>query len=115
VKLAYPQNSPAEDQWLDAEIKGSNERVMRALASAEMGRRQARYFTTACSNWTAQLAKVPDTWRSYVALAYAFLRFAGDAEFFAPKNNVDGGALAFGLAPRNAAEALLVAAMESGR
>src|SRR5690606_20816969 len=45
IERDYPKTSPAEEQWLMSEINGAGDRVMRALASAEMGRRMAARFT----------------------------------------------------------------------
>ena len=35
VRGAYPQNSPAEDNWLDSEVHAGGDRLMRAAGSEE--------------------------------------------------------------------------------
>jgi hypothetical protein len=113
VRRVYPQNSPQEDFWLDGEIRGSGERFSRVLASPEWGRRQAKLFTEGCAMWSAALEKGPDRSRYFVGLAYQFVRFATDAEFFAKKNGIDPGLLGIPPTLRFATEALLAAALNA--
>jgi hypothetical protein len=89
--------------------------MMRAAGSAEWGRRQAKIFTDQCALWIAEYEKTPDKSRTYVGLAYTFLRFSGDAEAYAAKNNVDTVQWGFPVVPRLATEGLLIAALLASR
>lgn len=107
----YPRNSPAEDQWLSAETRGSSERAMRAINSPEMGRRMAARFIEDCAALSQAVLAAPDSARPSAALAYTFVRYMGDAEFFAAKNGIDTEQYAFGTALRSTVEALLFSSL----
>lgn len=111
VEQDYPKNSPSEDQWLAGEIQGGGERVTRAIASPEMGRRMAASFTEDCATWSNAMERNPDNARNYVGLAHTFVRFMGDAEYFASKNGLDPERYAFGTALHATVETLLMAAL----
>jgi len=111
VKQAYPQNSPEEDRWLDGEAQGDEERIRRTLASPELGRRKAKYFTDACATLSVALEREPDHSRYFVGLAYTFVMFTTDAEYFARTNRVDPERLSFGSILHLTTESLLIAAL----
>ncbi len=113
IEDVYPRNSPAEEQWLDNEIKSGGDRVSRVLSSPEFGRRQAKLFTDGCMQWSLALEEHSDRSRYYVGLAYVFLKFSTDAEFLAKKNALNPENFGLSYIPRSVAEALLLAALLS--
>ena len=115
VSSIYPRNSPKEDEWLSSEVRAGGERMLRATRSAEWGREQVQIFVDGCANWSASLSRAPDQSRSFAGLAYTFIRFSGDAEFYAPKNQIDPDRFGFGVVPRMATEGLILAAILSAR
>lgn len=108
VERVYPRNSPAEEEWINTEMKGEEARVSRVMRSAELGRRVASVFVTSCKASVAGYASHKQ--RALTALAYTFLRFSRDANYFAEKNGVDGKQLGFG-GLSLVVEGLLVAAL----
>ncbi len=113
IERVYPQNSPAEEQWLRNELRGGGDRFIRALASAEWGRSEAKLFTDQCGKWSAAFEGEPDRPRYYVGLAYEFMRFDGDAENFARMNNIDPEEFNFGVTLSSTSEALVLAALSA--
>ena len=111
IERAFPQNSPAEDQWLTAEVDAGGERLMRAVRSAEWGRRQAKNFTTACATWTAVFNTPGNSARGLTGLAHTFVRFSEDSAFYARANNLDPERLGLPCMLRMTTESLLVAAL----
>jgi hypothetical protein len=109
IKDVYPTNSPQEKLWLDGELRGGEDRAMKALASPEFGRQKAKLFTDGCSIATASMSNTPIPTRTFVALAFEFVRFSEDAEYHARRNSLKLGATD-GLL-RTAAESLLIAAL----
>lgn len=103
---AYPTNSPAEDQWLDGEVHGGGDRTTRALASAELGRRQANAFTKSCIS-ISRLQKRPASARDFTALGFFFVQFMKDSAYYARKNNVNPEKYGFDIILHSAVEALL--------
>ncbi|RYG56297.1 MAG: hypothetical protein EON56_04375 [Alphaproteobacteria bacterium] len=114
ISRVYPQNSPAENAWLDKELRSGGERAMRAIDTSERGRQRAKVFTDGCRDWSAALSKEPDRPRYYVGLAYEFSRFAGDAAYFAKKDSIDADLYAFVILD-DAAQALMLAALMTGK
>jgi len=111
VERIFPQNSPAEDQWLKAEVDAGGERLMRAVRSAEWGRRQAKNFTTACAAWVP-VFKVPgNSARALTGLAHAFVRFSEDSASYARANDLDPERLGLPYMLRMTTESLLTAAL----
>lgn len=111
IKAVYPRNSPTEEQWLDGEISGGGNRVEKALSSAELGRRMAKRFTDSCETSSQWAVKQPDKGIHFVILAHDFIRFSGDAAFYAKLNRVDSEQFWLENMPRMAAEALTYAAI----
>lgn len=107
---AWPSNSPRENDWLDRELSGGGERILRTLESAEFARRSGRAFIERCNTWSSALADLPSL-RNYAGLAYALVSFAGDAEYYGQRAGVDVVGFSLDLAPRVAAEALLAASL----
>jgi hypothetical protein len=96
VGKVYPRNSPAEDEWLNAELLAGGSRTERALASAELGRRKAANFVTECHGFTSAYHSGRRTF-GMVGLAQAFNKFHIDAEFMAKKNRVNPDGVGLGL------------------
>ena len=111
IKSVYPRNSPSEEQWLDGEISGGGNRVEKALSSAELGRRMAKRFTDDCETSSQWAVKQPDKGIHFVILAHDFIRFSGDAAFYAKLNGIDSERFWLENMPRMAAEALTYAAI----
>lgn len=95
VSKVWPRNSPAEDEWLRAEMAGEGERFLRAIRSVEFGRRIAWVFSVECENFVSEYRKGNES-LGLVGLAYTFNRFAPDAAFHAQQNSVSSKALALG-------------------
>lgn len=108
---AYPRNSPTADAWLNGELESGGDRALRAMGTAEQGRRKAKVFTESCARWTEAASAVPDRPRYYVGLAYEFSRFSQDAEIFASRNGIDGQRYAFFLLDDTAQSLMLAALM----
>lgn len=109
VDRRYPRNSPAEEEWLTTEIAAQGDRMLRAAQSAEFGRRATAAFTTTCNSF-ADAYQQGSHQTGLIGMAYAFVRYDGDAEFYAKKNGVDAREL--GLAALGSAgEALIFAAL----
>jgi len=115
VSSTYPRNSPKETEWLSSEVQAGGERMIRATRSAEWGREQVQIFVDGCASWGASFSRSLDQSRSYAGLAYTFIRFSGDAEYYAPKNRIDPDHFGFGVVPRMATEALILAAILSAK
>lgn len=107
IDRIYPRNTPQEDQWLDNEIAGEAERLMRAASSAEYGRRLARNFTAGCVKMTGNIEREPNRPFNYIALAWEFSRFTSDAAFFARKNKIDPDMYGFGVTTSSTVVTLL--------
>lgn len=96
LQQRYPTNSPAEDQWLEREMGGGGERLIRALASAEFGRRDAAMFTANCISMTEAFEMYPDARPNILfALIGSIARYSPDAEYHAESNGLDGDAWGF--------------------
>lgn len=97
VEKAFPQNSPADDRWLDGEMAGEAERPLRALVSPELGRRRAQVFVRDCKSAGSGYLNDAPAFRviSIISLAHAFARFDTDTEQSAERNGVDAKKFAF--------------------
>lgn len=96
VRQAFPLNSPAEAAWLDEELRSKdNNRMMRAMDSAEYGRRIAEIFATDCIGFAA-VYKAKGRSLGLVGLGLAFSRFQY-AQWAAKKNGVAPDKFAFGV------------------
>lgn len=84
-----PRNSPAEDQWLLAEIGGDGDRPERALRSPEWGRRMAANFLSGCEAFVNAYWIPGQETKALVGLAWTFSRFESDAEKAMRDNRVD--------------------------
>jgi hypothetical protein len=88
---AFPKNSPAEERWLDDELTGDNQRLMRALNSAEMGRRQTDAFIRDCKTATSTyLQSDGNKAQSIFMLIFSISRFhAEERSRWAQQNGLD--------------------------
>jgi len=110
VSKIYPRNSPAEEEWLRSESNGGENRVVRVLQSAELGRRFAANFTTQCKAYASAYSATVQRRTALIGLAYTFTQFERDASLYAHKNAVDGERYGFGFLS-GVTEALLLAAL----
>ena len=110
IEHDFPRNSPAEDQWLDGEIAGGSDRMLRAIGSTEFGRRRAAVFVSDCKLFGNLLRAKPDSSKGFAGLAFAFVRFSGDAEDAARQNKLDAQFYGFPVM-HDATEAFLRAAL----
>lgn len=89
LKREFPTNSPVEEEWLNREINGGGDRIYRALASAEWGRRQARQFTENCLYYAEQYLQKPDYKAIWLfGLIETISRFQPDAEIYSRRNGL---------------------------
>lgn len=111
LQQAYPTNSPSEETWLNNEIAGESNRSLKAFGSAEFGRRKAKVFLDECLRSSQWALKAPEKSIYFMVLTHAFIRFSGDAAYFAKLNGVDAEKSWLEGAPRAASEALAYAAV----
>ncbi len=99
VDRSFPRNSPADEAWLNSEMKGDSNRAIRALGSPQRGRQKARTFVTECQGFanTYLSGTYKDKRVSMIGLALTFSRFDDDAKLYGDQNGVDGKKLGFEL------------------
>lgn len=99
VDRSFPRNSPADEAWLNSEMRGDSNRVIRALGSSQRGRQKARTFVTECQSFANMYlsGNLGDKRVSMIGLALAFSRFDDDAKIYGDQNGVDGKKLGFEL------------------
>lgn len=110
LERAFPKNSPAENAWLQGEMGGEPDRMMRAVESPEAARRQAEAFVISCTSNARAYSAGGNRPKVLVALALTFNRFQYEAADAARKNNVDVDRYGF-RSLRFVTTALLVAAL----
>ena len=111
LQKAYPTNSPSEEQWLDREIAGGGDRAYKVLSTSELGRRRAKIFLDECMQSSEWAIKSPDKSIYFMVLTHAFVKYSGDAAFYAKMDGVDAESFALEFVPRSATEALAYAAI----
>ena len=78
LEREFPKNSPAEDEWLDDELRGAGNRPRNALGSVEMVRRIASNFTGECLFFVSVARVDPNSPKGFVGLAMAFDKADGN-------------------------------------
>jgi hypothetical protein len=89
VRSVFPRSSPAEKAWIDGEMNGSGDRMIRLLQTAEWGRLQAENFVDGCISFAELGKSQPWDVRAYIGLAFSFSKFRPYAEGAARQNGVD--------------------------
>jgi len=107
----FPTNSPKEEDWLQSELSSGGDRGFRVLSTPEYGRNRAKNFTDGCAEWLNVKDRYFDKLRFYAGLARTFFLFESDSAHDARKNSIDAERFGFPFVPRDAADALLVAAL----
>ncbi len=93
IEKAMPRNSPAEERWLDAEIKGDWPRVERALISPEWRRRASATFVDDCKAFVSIYRMPGQETRALVGLALTYSRFGQEAVEAFKVNKVNADSL----------------------